>query len=171
MVAKKTTKRTKNEVIEKTEPLKAGLSSSDGNNGAKDGGTKKKLPELDASTFQNAFRAGQGGFSAIRAMVERGEQPEDLFLRANFPSKRKDGHRLLIAYVHHVAKCRSFHDETAEEEAMNFMAGLPAVDNERMNQVERAIIGEKPRFNDGNNSSWGKRVQRAAWGNKDAEKE
>lgn len=171
MARKLTKNQTKQKLEQQTAPVGKVAIPKDGNGDGTGQGKDDNHTELEASTFKNAFKVGQGGFSAIRAMVERGEHPEDLLLRGNFPSKRTDGLILLIAFAHHIAKCREFGDKTAEEEAMNLQAGMPAVDNARMNQVERAIIGEKPRFDDQKNQTWGRRIQNAAWGNKDAERE
>lgn len=167
MAKKGTTRKTKREIEKETSPLMEPQLNKDGDD---TDGQKSKAPVLDISTFQNAFRSGQGGYSAIRALLESGDKPEDLLLRATFPSKRTEGLRFLIAFAHHIAKCREFHDKTAEEEANFFMNGIPAIDNERIKLAVQAIIGEKPRFNDRENT-WGKKIQHAAWGNKDAERE
>jgi hypothetical protein len=110
--------------------------------------TAGKVPDklqgfLNEGSFDRLFTY-QEMVSAIRMLVDAGDNLRDLLMRADFPSKKKDSHRYILAAMRHRAKCREFHDTNAEDELMDVVAGFTSADGKRIEGLIAAITGAKP---------------------------
>lgn len=103
-----------------------------------------KLQEfLNQGSFDRIFTQ-QEVVSAIRMLVDAGNNLRDLLMRADFPSKKKDSHRYILAAMRHYAKCREFEDKNAMDELMDVTAGFTSADGKRIESLVAAITGGKP---------------------------
>jgi hypothetical protein len=116
-----------------------------------DAGTGSK--SLSFGDFSHAFMHHEMA-SAVNMLVKRGEDVNDLWMRAHFPSGRKPGHIQVIATACVAAKAAEFSSNIVEDEVMNVMAGFTAVDNERVELLVKAIIGDES-FKAGKNKGAG----------------
>lgn len=100
-----------------------------------------KLQEfLSTGSFDRIFTS-QEVVSAIRMLVDAGNNLRDLLMRADFPSKKKESHRYILAAMRHRAKCLEFHDKNAEDELMDVVAGFTSADGKRIESLVAAITG------------------------------
>lgn len=121
-----------------------------------------KVPEslqgfLNEGSFDRLF-SYQEVVSAIKMLVDAGANLRDLLMRADFPSKKKNSHRLILATMRHHAKCLEFNDKNAEDELMDVVAGFTSADGKRIEELVVAITGSKPQKVEG----FAEKLKRAA---------
>jgi hypothetical protein len=116
---------------------------------------------LSRQSIENAFTQMHSP-TALDYLVNPGDDIIGLMMRTSISSKPTEGARKAIAFAHHVAKATEFNDQSAIDEALYTMALMPAVDQERIKLLVKAIIGE--RENVENSKDFGKWVRDKAFG-------
>lgn len=97
--------------------------------------TKKLQAVLDQDPFSTAFTS-QSVPSAIEKFVNRGDNVEDLLLRAHF---RDVNHK--NACVRLLRKAKHFEDKELEEAILNSIAGDPSIGGMRIDILLQAVTG------------------------------
>jgi hypothetical protein len=109
----------------------------------------------------NAF-LGEGGYdkhftaqevlSAIKMLVDPGEKPEQLHMRADFYDDAQ-----ATAATEIEAHCTLFHDKVHLAELHNTMAARTAIKAKRINKLVEAVIGQQRQPQTGGGGDWLKR--------------
>jgi len=125
----------------------------------KPGQMPKKLEDiLYGGTFDNIFTQQQMA-SAIKVLVEAGYDIRDLLMRADFPKKRTESHRYILASMRHRAKCREFGDTQGEDELMDVLAGFTSSEGKRIEKFVEAVTGQVKQTN---RLSFAEKIRKAA---------
>jgi hypothetical protein len=117
-----------------------------GGNGNGNGG-KVALPKelqdfLGLGSFDGMF-SGQEIVSAIKMLIEPGNNARGMTMRSDIPQKKTPAHIWLIALARHMAKNREFSDDNASQEVLDLFASFPSVDGKRINQLVDAVTGQR----------------------------
>jgi len=96
---------------------------------------------INRGSIESAFST-QSMPSAIRYLVEPGDEVRQLLMRVILPNKQTAGLVRSIAAMHHLAKCQEFGDAQGEDELMNVLASSVSVVGTGRNELVDAIIGE-----------------------------
>lgn len=96
--------------------------------------------------------SGQKISSAIEKFVERGDEPEDLILRSDFPD-----YDIGTAWLRMRRKAQHFKDKELEDMLMNYTAMLPAIGGKRIGILKDAVIGTHSAYDQQNISNKFKR--------------
>lgn len=105
--------------------------SKQSDNGKKD----LKLPPRVQVGPEGMFTS-QKMSSAIDKFVERGDNPEDLTMRSDFPSYQ---HGVAWCYLLNLSKKRK--STTMEKMLTDYLAMLPAINAKRIKDLKDAVIG------------------------------
>lgn len=108
---------------------------------AVEGLTAEQQAKLDAflgeGSYDKHFTA-QEVVSAIKMIVDPGEKPEQLHMRADFADDEQ-----ATAATEIEARCKLFHDEIHMAELHNTMAARTAIKGKRINILRDAVIGQQ----------------------------